>query len=90
MSPQGQFQSVTQLPKPVNTQALTGFSSQITIQSTPTLFYPYYTTQENGPPSLSHSPSGCSPPSRVPVHLVKNLHAGTKSMEREHDERCEQ
>jgi hypothetical protein len=29
-------------------------------------------------PLLCHaSPSGCPPPSRAPMHLVKNLHAGT-------------
>jgi hypothetical protein len=76
MNPQGQFQGVTQLPKPVNTQALT-FSQHTTIQSTPSLFSPAYTTQENGPPSLPHSPSVCPPPSRAPVHLVKNIHVGT-------------
>jgi hypothetical protein len=32
MNPQGWFQSVTRLPKPVNTQALTGFSTPTTIQ----------------------------------------------------------
>jgi hypothetical protein len=32
MNPQGWFQSVTWLPKPVNTQALTGFSTPTTIQ----------------------------------------------------------
>jgi hypothetical protein len=77
MSPQGWFQSVTQLPKPVNTQYLTGFSTHTTIQSTPALFYPAYTTQENGPPSLPRSPSGYPPPSKAPVHLAKNLHART-------------
>jgi hypothetical protein len=77
MNPQGWFQSVTHLPKPVNTQYLTGFSAHTTIQSTPALFYPACTTQENGPPSLPCSPSGCPPPSRAPVHLVKNLHVGT-------------
>jgi hypothetical protein len=65
------------LPKPVNTQALTGFSTHTTIQSTPTLFFLACTTQEHGPPSLPHSPSGCPSPSRAPVLLDKNLHVGT-------------
>jgi hypothetical protein len=59
MNPQGRFQSVTQLPKPVNNQALIGFSAHTTIQSTPALFYPTCTTQENGPPSLPCNPLGC-------------------------------
>jgi hypothetical protein len=77
MSPQGRFQSVTQLPKLVSTQALTRFSSHTTIQSTTALFYPACKTQENGPHSLTHNPSGFPPPPKAPVHLVKNLHAGT-------------
>ena len=77
MNPKGRFQSVTRLPKLVNTQALTGFSTHLTIQSTPTLFYPSFTTQENGPPSLPHSPSGYPLPSMDLVHLVKNLHVRT-------------
>jgi hypothetical protein len=63
--------------RPLNTQAITGLSTLTTIQSTPTLFYPAYTTQENGPPSLPHSPSGCPSPSKAPVLLVKNLPVGT-------------
>jgi hypothetical protein len=77
MNPQGWFQTVTWLLKPVNTQALTGFSTPTSIQSTPDIFYPSCTTQECGPPSLPCSPSGCPPPSRAPILFVNNLHDGT-------------
>jgi hypothetical protein len=77
MNPQGWFQSITRIPKPINTQSLTIFSAPITIQSKPSLFYPSYTTQENGTPSLPLSPSGYPSPSKDPVDLIKNLHVGT-------------
>jgi hypothetical protein len=78
MNPQGRFQSVTWLPKPVNTQALTGFPSTHNNPSTQ-----LSSTQPAPPkrmdlhPSLPRSPSGSPSPSRAPVQLVQNLHAGT-------------
>jgi hypothetical protein len=78
MNPQGRFQSVTWLPKPVNTQALTGFSNTHNNPSTQ-----LSSTQPAPPkrmdlhPSLPCSPSGSPSPSRAPVQLVQNLHAGT-------------
>jgi hypothetical protein len=78
MNPQGWFQSVTWLPKPVNTQALTGFSNTHNNPSTQ-----LSSTQPAPPkrmdlhPSLPRSPSGSPSPSRAPVQLVQNLHAGT-------------
>jgi hypothetical protein len=56
---------------------LSQYSQHHNNPSTPTLFYPAYKTQENGPPSLPCSPSGCPSPSRAPVQLVQNLHVGT-------------
>jgi hypothetical protein len=76
MNPQGWFQGITQLPKLVNTQ-LSQASPHTKIQSTPALFYPACTTQENGLPSLPCSPLGYPPPSRAPTHLLNNLHART-------------
>jgi hypothetical protein len=73
MNPQGQFKSVTQLPKPKSHKLLNTHINP----STPTLFYPACTTQENGPPSLPHNPSGFPSPSRAQVQLVQNLHVGT-------------
>jgi hypothetical protein len=78
MNPQGRFQSVTWLPKPVNTQALTGFPNTHNNPSTQ-----LSSTQPAPPkrmdlhPSLPRSPSGSPSPSRAPVQLVQNLHAGT-------------
>jgi hypothetical protein len=78
MNPQGRFQSVTRLPKPVSTQDLTSFSN---IHNNPST--QLSSTQLAPPkrmdlhPSLPCSPSGNPSPSRTPVHLVQNLHART-------------
>jgi hypothetical protein len=78
MNPQGWFQSVTWLPKPVSTQALTRFPSTHNNPSTQ-----LSSTQLAPPkrmdlhPSLPCNPS-CSPsPSGAPTQLVQNLNAGT-------------
>jgi hypothetical protein len=59
MSPQGWIPGCHSASQASHPSALTGLSTLTTIQSTPTLFYPVCTTQENGPPSLPCSPSGC-------------------------------
>jgi hypothetical protein len=69
-----------------STLKLSQISQHTTIQSTPTLFSPACTTQENGPPSLHMQSLSFPPPSRAPVHLVKNLHAGNSQDSRS----CEQ
>jgi hypothetical protein len=78
MNPQGRFQSVTWLPKPVNTQALIGFPNTHNNPSTQ-----LSSTQPAPPkrmdlhPSLPRSPSGSPSPSRAPAQLVQNLNVGT-------------
>jgi hypothetical protein len=63
MNPQGWFQSVTWLPKPVNTQALTGFPNTHNNPST------HLSSTQPAPPkrmdlhpSLPRSPSGSPSP----------------------------
>jgi hypothetical protein len=79
MNPQGWFQSVTWLPKPVNTQALIGFPNTHNNPSTQ-----LSSTQLAPPkrmdlhPSLPRSPSGSpSPYSGLQAQLVQNLNVGT-------------
>jgi hypothetical protein len=78
MNPQGRFQSVTWIPKPISTQALTGFPSTHINPSTHLSY-----TQPSPPkrmdlhPSLPHSPSDSPSPSRAPVQLVQNLNVVT-------------
>jgi hypothetical protein len=69
MNPQGRFQSVTWLPKPVNTQALTGFPNTHNNPST------HLSSTQPAPPkrmdlhpSLPCSPSGSPSPSRAPCN----------------------
>ena len=80
MNPQGWFQSVTWLPKPVSTQTLTGFPSTHNNSSThlslPILHHPREWTST----LLCHVvPQALLllSPSRAPVKLVQNIHAGT-------------
>jgi hypothetical protein len=78
MNSQGLFQSVTWLPKPFSTQALTGFP--ITHRNPSTQLS---STQPVPPkrmdlhPSLPRNPSGSPSPSKAPVKPVQNLHVGT-------------
>ena len=78
MNPQGWFQSVTWLPKLVDTQALTIFPNSHNNPST------QISSTQNAPPkrmdphpSFPHSTSGNPSPSRALVKLVQNLHVGT-------------
>jgi hypothetical protein len=78
MTPEGWFQSVTWLPKLVNTQALTGFPSTHNNPSTQlSSIQPAPPKRMNLHPSLPRSPSSSPSPSRAPVQLVQNLNAGT-------------
>jgi hypothetical protein len=65
MNPQGWFQSVTRLPKPVSTQALTGFPTPTTIQ-VPISLLPILHNPREWTPLLCHA---------VPqvVHLLLGL-----------------
>jgi hypothetical protein len=55
MNPQGWFQSVTWLPKPVNTQALTGFPTPTTIQVPNSLLPSLHNPREWTPTLLCHT-----------------------------------
>jgi hypothetical protein len=55
MNPQGWFQSVTRLPKPVNTQALTGFPTPTTIQVPNSLLPNLHNPREWTPTLLFHA-----------------------------------
>jgi hypothetical protein len=78
MNPQGWFQSVTWLPKQVDTQALIGFPNTHNNPSTqlsPTK--PTPPKKMDPHPSLPRYPSHSSSPSTAPTQLVQNLHAVT-------------
>jgi hypothetical protein len=78
MNPQGQFQSVTWLPKPVNTQALTGFPSLTTIQVPSSLLPNLHHPREWTSTLLFHAvPQAVLLLIRAPTQLVQNLNAGT-------------
>jgi hypothetical protein len=78
MNPQGRFQSVTWLPKPVSTQALTGFPTLTTIQVPNSLLPSLHHPREWTSTLLCHAvPQAVLLLIRAPAQLVQNLNVGT-------------
>jgi hypothetical protein len=78
MNPQGWFQSVTWLPKPVNTQALIGFPYLTTIQVPISLLPILHHSREWTSTLLCHAvPQAVLLLIQDPTQLVQNLNAGT-------------
>jgi hypothetical protein len=78
MNPQGRFQSVTWLPKPVITKALIGSPTPTTIQVPNSLLPSLHHPRERNSTFLCHVvPQAVLLFIRSPAQLVQNLKAGT-------------